>query len=181
MKLKLPEKQTIYLATSFNNLLKLLNKLYETYELTDEHYNYLRGIVENAINVHAICWFPDEDAFKFATGYIRSIAYNPDCCDIYELRDNELSQIYIDSADFLTNQLLADGIVDTPDIIIERGGLKQMLRFYNQKFDKKMLDDIDNLIDVSTTELINYAIRDAVEQKEISEKYKDKIVNQYEN
>lgn len=181
MKLKLPEKQTIYLATSFDNLLKLLNKLYETYELADEHYNYLRSIVENAINVHAICWFPDENVFKFVTGYIRSIVYNPDCCDIYELQNNELSQIYIENLDFLTNQLLVDGIVDVQDIIIEHGGLKQMRRSYNEKFNKKMLDDIDNLIDISTTELINYAIRDVVEQKEISEKYKDKIVNQYEN
>ena len=40
-----------------------------------------------------------------------------------------------------------------------------MLRSYNEKFDKKMPDDIDNLINVSTTELINYAIRDVVEQK----------------
>lgn len=181
MKLKLPQKQTIYLATNFDNLLKLLNKLYETYELTNKHLRVLRSIAENRMNVHAICWFPEEDAFKFATGYIRSIVYDSNNCDIYELRDNELSQIYIDSADFLTNQLLADGIVDTPDIIIKRGGLKQMFRSYNEKFDKKMLDNIDNLIDVSTAELINYAIRDAVEQKEISEKYKDKIVNQYEN
>ena len=181
MKLKLPQKQTIYLATNFDNLLQLLNKLYETYELTDKHLSYLRSIVENRMNVHAICWFPEEDAFKFTTGYIHSIVYDLNNCDIYELRNNELSQIYIDNADFLTNQLLADGIVDTPDIIIKRGGLKQMLRSYNEKFDKKMLDNIDNLIDVSMAELINYAIRDAIEQKEISEKYKDKIVNQYEN
>ena len=85
MKLKLPEKQTIYLVTSFDNLLKLLNKLYETYELTNKHCNYLLSIAEQGLNVHAVGWFPNKNAFKFTTRYIHSIAYNPNYCDIYEL------------------------------------------------------------------------------------------------
>lgn len=147
IKLKLPKKQTIYLATSFDLLPKLLDKLVETYELTDEHLAYLLGIAEHAGNVHMICWFPDENAFKFTTGFKRSIVYDPNCCDVYELRNNEWFQIHIKGADFLTNQMLADGIVDAPDIN-PNYGIKRMLDMYdfrNGKFNengvKKFIND----------------------------------------
>lgn len=133
MKLQLPKKQTIFLATSFDQLPKLLDKLVETYELTDEHLAYLRGIAANAGNVHVICWFPDENAFKFTTGYKRSIAYDPNCCDVYELRNNEWFQIHIEGADFLTNQMLAEGIVDAQGIS-ENHGIKRMFDIFNKKF-----------------------------------------------
>ena len=136
MKLQLPKKQTIYLATSFDQLPKLLDKLVETYALTDEHLAYLRGIAGNAGNVHVICWFPNENAFKFTTGYKRSIVYDPNCCDVYELRNNEWFQIHIEGADFLTNQMLAEGIVDAPDIS-ENHGIKRMLDIFNKKFISK--------------------------------------------
>ena len=136
MKLQLPKKQTIYLATSFDQLPKLLDKLVETYELTDEHLAYLRGIATNAGNVHVICWFPDENAFKFTTGYRRSIVYDPNCCDVYELRNNEWFQIHIEGVDFLTNQMLAEGIVDAQGIS-ENHGIKRMFDIFNKKFISK--------------------------------------------
>ena len=130
MKLKLPKKQTIYLATSFDQLPKLLDKLVETYEPTDEHLADLLGIAKHAGNVHVVCWFPDENAFKFTTGFKRSIVYDPNCCDAYELRGDDWFQIHIEGAGFLTNQMLADGIVDAPDIR-DGYGIKRMLDIYD--------------------------------------------------
>lgn len=137
--MKLPEKQTIFLATSFDQLPKLLDKLVETFELTDTHMADLNGIAKHAGNVHVICWFPDENAFKFTTGFKRSIVYDPNCCDAYELRGDDWFQIHIEGADFLTNQMLADGITEAKDIN-PNYGLKRMLDIYdfrNNKFKEK--------------------------------------------
>lgn len=130
MKLQLPEKQTIFLTTSFDQLPKLLDKLHETYELAEEHLADLLSIAKHAGNVHVVCWFPDENAFKFTTGFKRSIVYDPNCCDAYELRGDDWFQIHIEGADFLTNQMLADGIVDASDIR-DSYGIKRMLDIYD--------------------------------------------------